>query len=113
MLVDAGSNLGLALLQLTRFFVVFVLRNPPYHHYNARAPGDPVTERWKRALAGIYTKGSATTGEIVAFYTGQTTDLPRGAMRTRVYPTVDTSKGKEGWVALPRIGMRRHLQREG
>jgi hypothetical protein len=28
-LVDAGSNLGLALLQLTRFFVVFVLRNPP------------------------------------------------------------------------------------
>jgi hypothetical protein len=29
MLVDAGSNLGLALLQLTRFFVVFVLRNSP------------------------------------------------------------------------------------
>jgi hypothetical protein len=29
MLVDAGSNLGLALLQLTRFFVVVVLRNPP------------------------------------------------------------------------------------
>jgi hypothetical protein len=29
MLVDAGSNLGLALLQLTRFFVVFILRNPP------------------------------------------------------------------------------------
>ena len=27
MLVDAGNNLGLALLQLTRFFVVFVLRN--------------------------------------------------------------------------------------
>src|ERR1700722_1917211 len=27
MLVDAGSNLGLALLQLTRFFVVFLLRN--------------------------------------------------------------------------------------
>src|ERR1700730_15808132 len=30
MLVDAGSNLGLPLLQLTRFFVVFVLRNPPH-----------------------------------------------------------------------------------
>jgi hypothetical protein len=29
MLLDAQRDLGLPLFQLTRFFVVFVLRNPP------------------------------------------------------------------------------------
>ena len=46
MLVDAGSNLGLALLQLTRFFVVFVLRNPP------RSMRDLKNKMWKYGSFG-------------------------------------------------------------